>query len=317
MKRKQRSSEPNDRATRTRGLFKIILEHDHVVPSCPHGPCLLFERQKEGGQQFFSCAVHRSNKCSFHRTVVANKVARSSAAAIDIDEPSHQLLRKRFVRLAKNPDEASFCRTCSALISSDKLEKHAESAGHSVIQGLTKQQLLRPTTLLTALSNNDSEAQYWFDQNTLDVVRSLVTSGAFNGVLCVGAPVVFEELRAKKVTRVFLLDYDARFMKFIKPTEMARYSMLVDHFFDARGAEECARFLAETNKLLIVADPPFGAMVSPLLKSLEQIAQRHKLLHEGASVECRKLVALPYFLEKQVKDYDANMKITDFKVSFV
>lgn len=93
--------------------------------------------------------------------------------------------------------------------------------------------------------------------------------------------------------------------------------MLVDHFYDDSGAEECGRFLAETNRLLIVADPPFGVMVSPLLKSLDRIAQRHTNLHNDASVECQKLIALPYFLEKQVVDYDPRIKMADFKVTCV
>src|SRR3569832_1337721 len=53
--------------------------------------------------------------------------------------------------------------------------------------------------------------QYWFSNNTINVLSSLVKTDDYDGVLCIGAPRVFECVRSRGKPS-FLLDVDTRFV---------------------------------------------------------------------------------------------------------
>ncbi|KIH58829.1 hypothetical protein ANCDUO_10958 [Ancylostoma duodenale] len=56
---------------------------------------------------------------------------------------------------------------------------------------------------------------------------------------------LFETLRQQKNGRhLFLLDYDKRFAHFYLARQFGQYSMLVDHFYDAKTATRLSNFFA-------------------------------------------------------------------------
>lgn len=121
-------------------------------------------------------------------------------------------------------------------------------------------------------------------------------------------------------------------MNFFDPTKFAQYSMLTDYLYDSKGDIHLNAFLRRISRLLIVCDPPFGAMISPLMNSLNRLELRYHKCHDVDRYvlifyfleiiyfyrisSCDYIVALPYFLEKHVVAGNERMKLTDYVVCY-
>ncbi|EPB68619.1 hypothetical protein ANCCEY_12289 [Ancylostoma ceylanicum] len=167
---------------------------------------------------------------------------------------------------------------------------------------VTRTQLRFPTKLLHPLEAQNGEAQFFFSEEALGVLSDAVDRSQADGVLCLGAPRLFETLRQQKNGRhLFLLDYDKRYVcftsfgnlvihvvmesicngkwiqaHFYPSRQFGQYSMLVDHFYDNKTATRLSAFFAECASVLLVCDPPFGVFIEPLMRSIESLKQRHK-----------------------------------------
>ncbi|VDO43461.1 unnamed protein product [Haemonchus placei] len=177
---------------------------------------------------------------------------------------------------------------------------------------VTRAQLRHPSRLLEAKDSCKGEAQFFFSNESIEILQGVVERSGVDGVLCLGAPRLFEELRGKKGEKrhLFLLDYDDRYARFFPATQFAQYSMLVDHFYDRKALDRLCSFFAECAQILLICDPPFGVFLEPLMHTVDSLRQRHK---KARSVQilsmCSYFVAFPFTIEAR-NNLIALMKLT-------
>src|SRR4051794_15142590 len=85
--------------------------------------------------------------------------------------------------------------------------------------------------------------------------------------------------------------------------------MLNHHFYQSNDAENLQKFFAKSKRLAIVCDPPFGALISALEKSLNKLKQLFIGTAKGGA-ELGTVLFLPVFIGNQLK----GMSIVDYKV---
>lgn len=141
-------------------IVKDLSDHPH----CEHGPTLLFSRQSIGSDQeerFFACSAFRDRReCSFNQSEQSEANGSNAKHA----QPIHCTFTIDNVKQLQSP-ERSYCHTCSLFVAP---HQSAEHLGHKIQQGITDAQLDRPTTFLKPLSNDKREAQYFFDEASLE-----------------------------------------------------------------------------------------------------------------------------------------------------
>ncbi|KAG7247371.1 hypothetical protein CRUP_035493, partial [Coryphaenoides rupestris] len=81
--------------------------------------------------------------------------------------------------------------------------------------------------------------------------------------------------------------------------------MFNHHFFDGEASNQVlGAFLAEADgqKVVMVADPPFGGLVKPLASTFSQIARAWKSLQsaDSTSAELPMIWTFPYFFESRI-----------------
>ncbi|VDM64339.1 unnamed protein product [Angiostrongylus costaricensis] len=168
---------------------------------------------------------------------------------------------------------------------------------------VSRAQLRAPTRLLAAKESQSGEAQFYFSDESLSVLKNVVRRSQIEGVLCLGTPRLFEELRQETGDRrLFLLDYDKRFAQFFPAHQFGQYSMLVDHFYDERSSEELHGFF-ECSSVLLVCDPPFGVFLNPLMRTCS--------VSTGISFDVKNLEVLGNVLE-DYKDY----WMSDYRITY-
>ncbi|CAD6194387.1 unnamed protein product [Caenorhabditis auriculariae] len=299
---------------RQRGLFTVVpTTKNDEIPHCSHGP------------DFFACAVYRSDeaKCNFHTEVDENnkkiekpepeepapKKPRIVREIVKKDVPwDYGCIPKKLKKIPKE-DTLLYCRVCNDVFANK----------HACICEPVKRSILRtPTRLLQPLDSQAGEAQYFFSDESLGVVLSAIDEAKVDGVLCIGAPRVIETLKiAKTEHQLFLLDYDRRHAHFFPSTQFAQYSMLVDHFFDPKSEEKLVNFFKNSGKVLIVVDPPFGAFIDPLMKSLEKI--KHRFLGSrppNSTGSFHSIIILPIYVGKHVIRNDKSFWMSDYRVTY-
>ncbi|KAI1717424.1 putative n6-adenine methyltransferase domain-containing protein [Ditylenchus destructor] len=287
------------------GIRVLVPETFPEVPQCSHGPCLLFADTK--GNRWFSCAIYRTNtECGFKVPILAGhalpdyeKLPPEFSLSLD----KYGKIKSSFEVLKGGP--VYWCKRCFNYVKiphMDPVESYAE--------------WVPPTKLLQPSQANKGEAQYWFSSQSLHVLRDVITKEGFDSVLCVGAPTVFEKLRENQNVQSFLLDYDDRFAHFYDSSEFARYSMLVNHFYNAESRMILSRFLAKSKKCVIICDPPFGAFVEALIKSIYSLRELFFNSSSCSNPNSFKIIlVLPIFVGKYVLK-DESFSMVDFKVTY-
>uniref|UniRef100_A0A914RB55 Uncharacterized protein n=1 Tax=Parascaris equorum TaxID=6256 RepID=A0A914RB55_PAREQ len=127
--------------------------------------------------------------------------------------------------------------------------------------------------------------QYWFASESVSVIANALITNRCDGVLCIGAPTLFEHFRCSAQRRMsmksFLLDFDCRFASFYQSSQFAQFSMLTNYFYDPASVQKFDAFLMSVNHLAIVCDPPFGVIVRPLFTTIDELRRKFKKLHQG------------------------------------
>ncbi|KAK6009774.1 hypothetical protein OSTOST_25268, partial [Ostertagia ostertagi] len=176
---------------------------------------------------------------------------------------------------------------------------------------VTRAQLRLPSRLLAAKESQSGEAQFFFSDESIDILHGAVERSGVDGVLCLGVPRLFEALRKNKneTRHLFLLDYDERYGQFFsQQLKYAQYSMLVDHFYDGKASGKIRDFFrGKCSKILLICDPPFGVFLEPLMHTIESLQQRYKEARGEKSAEflrvhCDSDVRCKYILRSN-KDY--------------
>ncbi|XGW09987.1 hypothetical protein V3C99_011899 [Haemonchus contortus] len=297
---------------RKRGTFTVLSTAGcRLVPHCPHGPCLLFGvREKDKVKsRYFACAVYRmdATACSFKAIADehGNLIQEEPGQCKRKEEESYQSELKTIPKSSA----LVFCHECV-----DVFEMKHKCPAEIV----TRAQLRHPSRLLEAKDSCKGEAQFFFSDESIEILQGVVERSGVDGVLCLGAPRLFEELRGKKGENrhLFLLDYDDRYARFFPATQFAQYSMLVDHFYDRKALERLCSFFAECAQVLLICDPPFGVFLEPLMQAVDCLRQRHKKARGEKPSDFRACIAIPMFVGKYVLRNYKDYWMSDYRVTY-
>uniref|UniRef100_A0A0N5BRV7 Zinc finger CCHC domain-containing protein 4 n=1 Tax=Strongyloides papillosus TaxID=174720 RepID=A0A0N5BRV7_STREA len=290
------------------GVKVLDNEDDEKVPYCSHGPCLLFEkpfsRESSNVDISYSCAVYRSDKCDYKLDIIDwNKIKDEYTPPEHKCEPfEYGQASKSYKELSEQGKEIFFCETCWKCFN-----KHSCPMIGPINYDLVNNPL---EFLVNAIQENEGEAQYWFKDETHEIIYNGIKKGDFDGLLCIGTPTVFQKLRTRM--RCFLLDVDERFKYFFEADEFAQFSMLVNYFYDPKGREQLENFFRETRRLLILCDPPFAVFISALQKSIDKLKAFFKEKSEYDDKEVYQMFVLPVFVGKHLRD----VEMLDYKVTY-
>ena len=213
----------------------------------------------------------------------------------------------------KSPDFSTvdFCRTCSR-VKRDSCENH-----HS-IQTLSKDSLKCPVSILSQKSEDKKEAQYFFSEATRKFFLSTIQKLNFTDVLCIGCPSIFEKIEEVNSIRSLLVDIDARFGNFYNNKKFLWCNYFNGHFFNGEADRETFRnFLIESEKILLLIDPPFGAKTELISHSLDRTLDLLDMFNIKAKASV--MWIYPYFMERQVVASTrarGNMRMSDYRVTY-
>jgi len=307
------------------------------VPSCDHGPALLFERVKKNGIKckFYACSTCRERKdCKFFQWVekddikipIKKKELNTVVPKTIVDQKtifSHIDHVERLQKFCQLPEsERHICRSCSRIVLPNEKESH-KSHGFLKIR-ITKDRLREPTKLLMPLKKAKKEAQFFFDLKTTDFIVSTLKKLGFQSVLCIGCPRIHERILMDNTMNSFLLDIDQRFYQFYSPSQFCEYNMFNHHFFHGDEAKvNLMTFMrsVQSDKLTMILDPPFGGLVKVLAQSLRCIeaeAMQTKLSVENTKSDLKLSVFLvfPYYFEKKIMEHLPNFVMLDYQVNY-
>ncbi|XP_072233079.1 rRNA N6-adenosine-methyltransferase ZCCHC4 [Leuresthes tenuis] len=313
--------------------IEVLLESVKTAPCCPHGPTLLFEKgSKEGqkGRRFYACSACRDRKdCSFFQWE-DEKVSKARLLAREAENLSkkhlftHQEYFKRFQQFASLPlDKKKFCQDCQILL------MPAEHSAHSAHRttAITVAQLRRPSILLRPLNNKKNNAQYLFSNRSANFLLDTLAGLGYMKVLCVGTPRLQELIKLRNLEqkheqmRSLLLDIDFRYAQFYSQDEFCHYNMFNHHFFGEEASSAVlSAFVSELDgeKVVMVADPPFGGLVKPLANSFSLISQTWKKLQNSgdSNVDMPMIWIFPYFFEPRILECLPSFTMLDYQVDY-
>jgi hypothetical protein len=202
-----------------------------------------------------------------------------------------------------------YCHTCCELLYPTDLTEHK---AHHISTGLSQDLLSHPTQLLTPVTERKSQAQFFYTQSTTDFLSNELKRQGFTHVICIGVPRLHEHLLTKYKGSMssFLLDIDHRYAQFYPLDSFQRYNMLNGFFFEEYGEKEICMFAPEDlRKVVVVMDPPFGALAGLL-------ARHTKGLWRLLGQETKTVITFPYFLEEKLLDHFTDFSMSDYQVSY-
>jgi len=319
------------------GIKVILHEGDKEVPSCLHGPALLFEKVGKGeqGRRFYACSACRDRKdCSFFQWE-DDKVSEARLLAREAENQSkrppytHKQYCSRFKRFQSMPaDQRRFCQECQLLLLPGERADHASH--QAPVDDITDSQLRRPSMLLRPLGNKKSHAQYLFTDRSSNFLLDTLVGQGYSKVLCVGTPRLHELIQLRNgrkkggAIKTLLLDIDFRYAQFYDQDDFCHYNMFNHHLFGGEAANEVLRsFLTEGEgeKVVMVTDPPFGGLVKPLAHSFSLISETWKKLktpEDGKEVmgEMPMVWIFPYFFEPRILECFPSFTMLDYQVDY-
>ncbi|XP_056156557.1 rRNA N6-adenosine-methyltransferase ZCCHC4 [Lampris incognitus] len=315
------------------GLEVILPEGSKEAPSCPHGPTLLFEKVCKGGEKgrrFYACSACRDRRdCSFfqwdgEKVSEARLLARQAAVQSKRPAFTQQEYCSRLRTFASLPvDEKKFCQDCQILLLPGEHEAHAPHTSVSI----TVAQLKRPSVLLKPLENKKSNAQYLFTDRSSHFLLDTLAGCGYRKVLCVGTPRLQELIRLRNLEgkhepmKSLLLDIDFRYAQFYSEDEFCHYNMFNHHFFSGEASGGVLQALlseSDGEKVVMVADPPFGGLVKPLANSFSLISQTWRKLQSPCSgdVDVPMIWIFPYFFEPRILECLPSLTMLDYQVDY-
>ncbi|XP_061923030.1 rRNA N6-adenosine-methyltransferase ZCCHC4 isoform X1 [Entelurus aequoreus] len=317
------------------GYEVVFTEGNKSTPCCPHGPTLLFEKTRkdgERGRRFFACSACRDRKdCNFfqwedEKVSEARVLAREAENRLKRPLFSQQQCIARFRQFISLPmDQKKFCGDCQTLLLP---QEHSAHACHSCLS-VSASELRRPSMLLRPLVDKKSNAQYLFTERTSRFLLETLVGMGFHKVLCVGTPSLHELIKLEKLEtpkskpmKSLLLDIDFRYAQFYSQDEFCHYNMFNHHFFDSEGSSaELQTFLREGDgeKVVMVADPPFGGLVRPLANSFSLMSRTWRTLQKTLT-ECNMDMPMiwifPYFFEPRIVECFPKFSMLDYQVDY-
>lgn len=321
---------PNDESF---SIEVILSEGGKTAPCCPHGPTLLFEKVRKGGEKgrkFYACSACRDRKdCNFFQWE-DEKVSEARLLAREAENQSkrppftHQEYCNQFRKFASLPvEEKKFCQDCQILLLPGEHEAHVSHRSMAV----SAAQLRRPSVLLRPLDNKKSNAQYLFTDRSAHFLLDTLVALGYRKVLCVGTPRLQELIKLRNLEqnhepmKSLLLDIDFRYAQFYSQDEFCLYNMFNHHFFDGEASSAVLQaFLTECDgqKVVMVVDPPFGGLVKPLANSFSLISQTWGKLQSSdcSNADMPMIWIFPYFFESRILECLPSFTMLDYQVDY-
>ncbi|XP_037538011.1 rRNA N6-adenosine-methyltransferase ZCCHC4 [Nematolebias whitei] len=311
----------------------ILSDGGKPAPCCPHGPTLLFEKIGKGGsrgRRFYACSACRDRKdCSFFQWE-DEKVSEARLLAREVKNQSKRLpftqqeYRRRLETFISLPlDQKKFCEDCQTLLLPEEHEAHSPHRTSAV----TAAQLRRPSVLLRPLDNKKSNAQYLFSDRSALFLLDALTSLGYSKAVCVGTPRLHELIKLRNLEqnqepmRSLLLDIDFRYAQFYSQEEFCHYNMFNHYFFDGQASSAVLdAFLREGDgeKVVMVADPPFGGLVKPLANSFSLMSRTWRDLQNSGdrNIQMAMIWIFPYFFESRILECLPSFTMLDYQVDY-
>ncbi|VBB32208.1 unnamed protein product, partial [Acanthocheilonema viteae] len=323
MKRKRREKyveNKSDWLLRKRQGLRLLDPIGYQIPTCSHGPCLLFERKTaQTTEKFFACAVYRSQKhCPFRlniscKSISSNWLHNSDNLKDATTSFCYATIRKKVNLLRAKNEEIYYCVTCNDVFSLPHTHPVKGPFGISSFR--------RPSQLFSAHIQNDSESQYWFTEESLTVIVNAIDKSGCDGLLCIGTPTVFEHFQSHKLLRQkmksFLLDIDARFVPFLRSSHFAVYSMLANYFYDPISMRKLITFFESVHRLVMICDPPFGVFIEALMNSIRKLREQFFNCSIGKLNDswCKNIIVLPIFVGKRFLNCN-DFHMLDYRICY-
>ncbi|XP_055538868.1 rRNA N6-adenosine-methyltransferase ZCCHC4-like isoform X2 [Wyeomyia smithii] len=289
----------------------LILDEINSNPSCKHGPTVLFQRNHPNGSivcKYYGCSASRDGKCSFY----------TSSDQIDSSEIVYNNTCN--ITQVRNTEASQkfFCVKCQRLVLKLNIESHNN---HKIILNLREDVLRQPARfLLTPLTDDGIEAQYFFSDDTLICIEGIIEQLKITKIISLGAPRLHEYLLTSTATKSLLLDIDKRFECFYDATSFLQYNMFNHHFFGGSAAQDVFISFLQTNeqkdRLCIFTDPPFGCRTELLANTIVKINQLYNTTNSLVQHVLPVFWVFPYFMEAYIKNELPSMEISDYHVSY-
>lgn len=178
--------------TKEGGGIDVIIRDPATNPKCKHGPTILFSSRTDS-KKFFSCAGTRSKDCFFldYDSFRPERLEEYSQKPDNIINLQLQVSLEELQKLPQS--QRIYCKTCCTFI---KTLSHHES--HDFVREINNEFLKEPSLFLPQLDDDKLNAQYFFDDNTLDFICSMFESLNLKKIICVGAPRLHDYIRTHK-----------------------------------------------------------------------------------------------------------------------
>lgn len=183
---------------------------------------------------------------------------------------------------------------------------------------ISQDDLRDPTRLLLQPTGNDkAEAQYFFDEKTLQVLGNIIRNNKIKKIVCVGAPRVHFYCKNLLNIPSFLLDLDDRFFNFCDETEFASFNMCNGHFLEGDTKMSMfLDFLKGNNPPLLFLDPPFACRTEPIVHTLNILVRLYRETNTGTHSILPIIWVFPYYFEHYLKAAMPEIEMCDFKVDY-
>ena len=267
-------------------------------------------------KKFYACAAFRERKdCDFYlnygEVLNQKKIARIKQESREfIEKNDYTESFQTILKFSKSAETSKidFCHTCS------RVRKESCEKQH-IIKSLSKESLKCPVTILSQKSQDKKEAQYFFSESTRNFILSTIKRQKFTHVLCIGCPSIFEKIDQMDSIKSLLIDIDARFGNFYSSKKFLWCNYFNGHFFNGVADKESFRnFLIESEKILLIIDPPFGAKTELISHSLDRILSLLDMFSPAAKPEV--MWIFPYFMERQGSGCRPGLRMSDWRVTY-
>ncbi|XP_053686310.1 rRNA N6-adenosine-methyltransferase ZCCHC4 [Sabethes cyaneus] len=292
----------------------LILDDLNENPICKHGPTVLFQRNDASGKvvsRYYGCSASRNGTCALElpaSQIITSKTFYNSTTT------SHMQINK--VRNS-NASEKAYCLKCQRLILKSCLDNHKN---HEIICDLTDDMLRQPSRLLTPLTDDSNEAQYFFSDDTLLCIKGIIEQLRITKIVCLGAPRLHEYLLTKTITKSLLLDIDERFRWFYDESIFLQYNMFNHHFYEGVAAQDVLISFLQTgeqkDRVCLFTDPPFGCRTELLANTILKLNQLYNATNLLVQHVLPAFWVFPYFMEAYIKKEMPSMEMSDYHVSY-
>ncbi|XP_005186567.2 rRNA N6-adenosine-methyltransferase ZCCHC4 [Musca domestica] len=292
-------------------------EEGDIHPQCVHGPTILFYYEDKGPEHgYYGCSAYRDKKlCPFN--VPASELnVKHFRRQYDTSTVLYRSARKEFLEDGEDTQK-HYCLSCNKAIVNDDLPKHFD---HNVKQNLPKHYIQDPTLFLPPLNNDKAQAQYFFDEKSLQFFENTLHDLKISKIICMGAPRLHCYLSSKPSNQVksYLLDLDHRFIYFYDDTSFAWYNMCNNHFFDELQKQEFFKFLKcqSDERLLIFTDPPFGCRTELIGSTLNKLSKLYSKINQIPYQPLPIFWVFPYFLAQYIQKVLPSLQMSDYKINY-